>query len=102
MDENNLSTSTPGKGAAIASLVLGIVSVVFWFTGMLAIIGLVCAIVGIICSSVSKKAGYEGGVRTAGLVLSIIGCAGCAIAFVACGLCAAAIAGTAGSLADLL
>ena len=77
----------PGKGAATASLVLGIVSVVFWFFGMGAIVGLITGIIGIICSVNAKKAGFVGGIQTAGLVCSIIGVVGSAIVFVACVAC---------------
>ncbi len=89
----------PGKGAAIASLVLGIVSIVFWFFGMGAFVGLVTGIIGVICASSSKKAGYTGGIQTGGLVCSIIGLIGSAVVFVACIACVGAI-GTAGALFD--
>jgi len=92
MDEN--MNGVPGKGQAIASLVLGIVSVVLSFCGWLAILGLVCGIVALVCASMSKKAGFTGGIRTAGFVLGIIGVVLCAI-FTACVACAA---GTAVSL----
>lgn len=74
----------PGKGAATASLVVGIVAVVLWFFGYSAIISVILGIVGIILAGNAKKAGFEGGIRTAGFVLSIIGLVGGAIAFVAC------------------
>lgn len=95
MDEmNNMNPGTPGKGQAIASLVLGIVSVVLAFCGWLAIPGLVCGIVSLVCASMSKKAGFAGGIRTAGFVLGIIGVVLCAI----CTACVACAAGTAASL----
>lgn len=87
----------PGKGAAIASLVLGIISIVFWFFGMGAFIGLVTGLIGVICASSSKKAGYTGGIQTGGLVCSIIGLIGSAVVFVACIACVGAL-GTAGAL----
>lgn len=90
-EQNNI----PGRGAAIASLVLGIVSVVFWFFGWGALVSVVTGIVGLICATNAKKAGFEGGMRTAGFVLSIIGLVGGAIVFVACVACTGA-AGAAG------
>ena len=90
-EQNNI----PGRGAAIASLVLGIISVVFWFFGWGALVSVVTGIVGLICATNAKKAGFEGGMRTAGFVLSIIGLVGGAIVFVACVACTGA-AGAAG------
>ncbi|MCR5556402.1 MAG: hypothetical protein K6F75_02445 [Butyrivibrio sp.] len=87
MGEQNV----PGKGAAIASMVLGIVSVVFWFFGLGAIVSVICGIVGLVLASSSKKAGFNGGVRTAGVVLSIIGLIGGGIVLVACVACAGAL-----------
>lgn len=88
MDQNQV----PGKGKAIASLVLGIVAVVFWFTSWLAIVSVVCGIIGLVMASMAKAEGYVGGMRTAGFVLSIIGLVGGAIFFVACAACASAFA----------
>lgn len=62
----------PANGMAIASLVLGILSVLcccLWFLGGGIIPGLVGLILAIICFSKGNK----GGVAVAGLVLSIIG-----------------------------
>ena len=61
----------PGKGAAIASLVLGIIGLVvalFVFGPVGAILG----IVGVVMASKAKQQGFEGGMRTAGFVLSIL------------------------------
>ena len=93
----------PGKGAATGSLVLGIVSVVFWFFGIGAIIGLVTGVIGLILASNAKKNGFVGGLQTAGFVLSLIGVIGSAVVFVAClaCTCAAASAGAALSASDL-
>lgn len=85
-----VSASKPdesGNGVATASLVLGIVSVVTWFLGSFAFIGLVTGIIGLICASKAKKQGFNGGIRTAGFVLSIIGLVGSAIVFIACVAC---------------
>lgn len=91
--ENN--GKIPGKGAATASLVMGIIAVVLWFFGYSSIVSVILGIVGLICAGNAKKAGFEGGVRTAGFVLSLIGLIGGAVAFVACVACVGAI----GSLA---
>lgn len=85
MDQSNIPV--PGKGQAIASLVLGIVSVVFWFFGVGSILSLITGIVGLVLASMSKKAGFEGGIRTAGFVLSLIGTIGGAVVFVTCVMC---------------
>lgn len=58
------------KGLAIASLVLGIVGIVFSF---ILCIGPICSIVGLILGIVSrKKNSVNNGMATAGIVLSII------------------------------
>lgn len=59
--------NVPGKGAAIGSLVCGIVSLVIPY------IGLIVAIVGLVLAGNAKKQGFEGGLRTAGFVLSLLG-----------------------------
>ena len=76
-------------GIAIASLVLGIVSVVFAFVNVW--IGLITGIVGIVLSVKGRNSQEKKGLATAGLVLSIIGTVLSGI-FVACALC---IVGTA-------
>ena len=93
--ENN--QNVPGKGAAVASLVLGIIAVVLWFFGYTSIVSVIVGIVGLVCAGNAKKAGFMGGLRTAGFVLSLIGLIGGGIAFVACVACAGAI-GAAGML----
>ncbi len=87
MEENN---NIPGKGAATASLVLGIISVVLWFFGYSALVSVILGIVGLILAGNAKKAGFNGGIRTAGFVLSLIGLIGGAIFFVACVACVGA------------
>lgn len=88
MQENQ---SVPGKGKAIASLVLGIVAVVFWFFGVSSIISVICGIVGLVLASSSKKDGYMEGMRTAGFVLSLVGLIGGVVAFVSCVACTGAL-----------
>ena len=77
----------PGKNKAIASLVLGIISVVLWFFGYSSI--------GVVMASKSKEEGYDENIRTAGFILSVIGIIGGAIFFVACVACVG-MAGIAG------
>lgn len=72
---------------AVASLVLGIVSVVFSFFGG-SIIGLPVGIVGIILGVLAKKKTPQNGMATAGLVCSIVGTAISGLIFVACVGCA--------------
>lgn len=92
--------NVPGKGAAIGSLVCGIVSIVFWFFGITSILSLILGIVGLILSSSAKKAGYNEGLRTAGFVLSLLGTIFGALIFVSCVACAGCL-GTAGGLSAL-
>lgn len=84
----------PGKGAAVGSLVCGILSLVLTFFGYGALVGLILGIIAIVLAANAKKAGFEGGMRTAGLVLGILGTIFCGITFVACALCAGAIGAT--------
>lgn len=95
--ENN--QNVPGKGAATASLVLGIIAVVLWFFGYTSIVSVILGIVGLVCAGNAKKAGFDDGLRTAGFVLSLIGLIGGGVAFVACVACAGVI-GAAGLAAS--
>ena len=54
--ENN--QNVPGKGAAVASLVLGIIAVVLWFFGYTSIVSVILGIVGLVCAGNAKKAGF--------------------------------------------
>ena len=94
MEENN---NIPGKGAATASLVLGIISVVLWFFGYSALVSVILGIVGLILAGNAKKAGFNGGIRTAGFVLSLISLIGGSIIFVSCVACAGVLGAAAGS-----
>lgn len=78
-------------------MVLGIIAVVLWFFGYTSIVSVILGIVGLVCAGNAKKAGFMGGLRTAGFVLSLIGLIVGGIAFVACVACAGAI-GAAGML----
>jgi hypothetical protein len=88
------------NGKAIASLVLGILSLVCIWFGYSALLGIVLAIVGIVLGNIAKKeialSGEEGlGMAKAGVICSIIGLALCALAFVACTACFGIIGGLA-------
>lgn len=89
----------PGQSNATASMVLGILAVVFWFFGYSSLLSIVLGIIGLVLASNSKQAGFSGNTRTAGFVLSLIGLIGGAIAFIACVGCVGCIAsmGAAGS-----
>lgn len=67
------SPKAPAHGMAITSLVLGIVSVVFWFLGVGAIVSLLLGVAGCVLANMAKKRGNNTGIRTAGFVLSLIG-----------------------------
>ena len=77
----------PGQNEAVISLVLGIIAVILWFFGYSSIISIVLAIVGLVYASKSKQLGYNGPMRTAGFVLSLIALIGGALIFIACVAC---------------
>jgi heme/copper-type cytochrome/quinol oxidase subunit 1 len=76
----------------IAALVLGIVSIVFCFTGGLAFIAPILGVVGIVLGVIARKNAKTTkeptGAATAGLVMSIIGVVLGAIIWIACIACA--------------
>ena len=90
--------SVPGKGAAIGSLVCGIVGLLCWFTGAAVILSVIFGIAGLILASCSKKAGFTGGIRTAGFVCSLIALIIGALIFVACVACVGSLAAFGASL----
>lgn len=89
----------PGRGAATASLVLGIISIASWFLGIGSFVGIITGIIGLICSSNAKREGYAGGMQTGGFVCSLIGLIGGALVLVACVACVGFI-GTVGALSE--
>ncbi len=91
----NQQGNSSANGLAIASLVLGIVSVVFSFIYVW--IGLIAGVVGIVLA-VKGRPSEKKSFATAGLVLSIIGTALSGI-FIACALC---VIGTASSVVNNL
>ena len=86
------NSSEPGYNKAIASLILGVIGVILWFFGFSTIISMILGIIGLVLASSSKQEGYEGGIRTAGFVLSLIALLGGVIAFIACVACVGSIA----------
>ena len=72
-----------GKNAAVASLVLGIISFECWFFGTGALFSVVLGIIGIVMSGNAKRQGYYGGLQTAGFVLSLLGLIGGVIVLIA-------------------
>ncbi|MCD8316397.1 MAG: hypothetical protein LUB61_03195, partial [Eggerthellaceae bacterium] len=67
----------PGQGSATACMVLGILSVLCWFIDIDSIFVPVASVVFglfvILFSGGSKSKGYFGALRTAGLILSVVG-----------------------------
>lgn len=80
------------EGKAIASLVLGIISLVFIFFGTFAFIGMILAIIGLILGISAKKENPEDGKAKAGVVLCIIGLALCTVSLIACAICLSSLA----------
>ena len=76
--------SHPGEGSATGSFVCGLIGVICWFFGYTLILSVILGIVGLILASKSKQEGFDGGMRTAGFVLSLIGVIVGAIVFIAC------------------
>ena len=91
-------TTVPGKGKAIASLVLGFCACVFAWMGYGALLAIAASIVGIILGVQARKEMPAGkaGMATAGLVLSIIALALSSIVFIACVACIGAVGGLGG------
>ena len=79
---------------AVASLVLGIISLVFIIIPGLQFIGAIVGIVGIILGALARKKlkaeNQATGTATAGMVMSIIGAALSIIMYIACVACIAA------------
>lgn len=83
------------RGKSIASMALGIASIVFCESG---VVGLVCAIIGMTLSKQAIAEGGENGFNKAGKICSTIGLIISIIGFVvviACAICTCAGAGAA-------
>ncbi len=89
----------PGHGKAVASLVLGIIGVVFWWFGYSSIVSLILGVIGLFLASSSRKEGNAEGIRTAGFVLCLISTIVGGIIFAACVACAGAIGASSGCAA---
>lgn len=72
---------------AVASLVLGIVSIVFSLIPGLPWVGAIAGLVGIILGALGRKDAEKKGMATAGLVCSIIGTVLSIIFYIACVAC---------------
>jgi type III secretory pathway component EscU len=90
-ENDNRGGQVPGQNDAVVSLVLCILSVVLWFFGYSSILSVVLGVVGLVYASKAKQLGFDGGIRTAGFVLSLIGVIGGAFVFIACIACVGAI-----------
>ena len=60
-----------GKSYATASMVLGIVGLVFTFF-IYTLVGVIMGIVGLVLAVKAKDMGFQGGMRTAGFVMNLI------------------------------
>ncbi len=94
-EEQSLSQTSSGGGLGVASLVLGIISIVIgaFSGGSLGWIGAPIGIVGIILGAIGRKNAPEAkkGLANAGFVCSIIGTILCILFYVACIACIGAI-----------
>jgi hypothetical protein len=71
----------------VASLVLGILSILFVFTGPFSFIGIILGIIGIVTGALARKEEPVNSLSTGGLVTSIIGCALSLLLNIACIAC---------------
>jgi hypothetical protein len=87
------------NGKAIASLILGTLSLVFIFIfPQVGWIGILLGIVGLILGIIANKE-RRSGMGTAGIVLSAIGIGVCVIGLIACVACASYFGGLLGTAA---
>lgn len=91
---------------AVASLVLGLISLVLSVVfGIFSLgwVGAICGIISIVLGAIAKKKCPEqSGKATAGIILSIIGLAWGVIATISCLACAGAVAGASAEALDTL
>ena len=73
---NFAPVGVPGKGFAIASLILGIVSLI--------IAALPCGTMAVIFAVLAKKKGFTGGMATAGIACGVVGLSLWLITLIAC------------------
>lgn len=88
----------PSKGAAVASMILGIVSLLFFWSYYFAVVPMVLGIIAIVLGAKAQKEmplGSDGrGMATAGLIMGIIGAGLSAVVFlcstaITCSVCSA-------------
>ena len=84
------SDDNTNKGPAVASLVLGILSLICACFGYSSIAGLIFGIIGIVLGAKARKVSQTG-LATAGFVCSLIGLILCAIGLVCVIACAGAV-----------
>ena len=81
----------PGNAMGVASMVLGIIALVFCWVYIWNAVSLVLSVVGLVLAIIAKKknvaVGAPAGMATAGLVTSIIALALSAILFITCTVC---------------
>lgn len=82
---------------AVASLVLGIISIVFAVIGLGLPIGFICGVVGIVMGILGKKDMAKASMAKAGFICSIVGTALSILTLIACTACIGT-AGLAGGL----
>ena len=101
---NGGSSKQPGSGQAIASLVLGIISIVCIVANWMyfSIVSIILGIIGLVLASSAKKKGNKSGVRTGGFVTSLIGLILGVVCFVACACVFVAAGVTLAAYPDLL
>ncbi|MDR1668522.1 MAG: DUF4190 domain-containing protein [Oscillospiraceae bacterium] len=89
---------------AVASLVLGIISLVFMFIPGVSFVGIAAGVVAVILGALAMKqlkaAGQPTGMATAGLVMGIVGLAIATIVTIVCGAAICAAGNVIGGLSD--
>lgn len=71
----------------VAALVLGIISILFWFVPWMGWLGAVLGIIGIVLGVQGRKNVETKGLATGGMVCSIIGTVLNLLFFIACAAC---------------
>ena len=79
-----------GKSLATASMVLGSVGLVFTFF-INGLIGLILGIIGLVLAGKAKQQGFEGSMRTAGFIMSLISVIAGVLMFILALACVATI-----------
>ena len=95
--------ASPSQGMAIASLVLGVVSIVFcWFWPIALFAAIIGVVLGFLARSKAKQMGMPPGMAMAGMVLSIVGLALTVLIIAAVAACACGVSNELDELNDLL